>query len=767
MVDLKILERKGLTNARLREVFTCTDSTKPEFKIRKNFEDMIRNRIQDGVTFGAMNAELYQAVDMAWDSTPIQKEAIPLMLYAQGKIKIETCKAELLRLKISDKFLEKDKQGNIKNINVPRLYEVTFSLIRSYVTRRLAAQSARFANAWPYFKYDPRGTSLVDKLKADVTSQRMDIMTDQYNYRHFGDQCIRDMFLYAHSVAMPTCAWDREPQWRWNKEKKEVESYVESEGVEFTNPHPTRTFWDRSAPLANINVDKGPSWIGYWDIVRYGTIADNPDFFNLKSVKASDTFAQLLRTYPAFFNYYFDPKVIIPPDIGYSPASSNDRTLNSSIYSANDKDKGVMLTNINMKVNPTRAGLGDYPFNVWMRFAVASDDTIVGAEFLPSLPGCYGGINEADGRLVNPSMAHELMSYQDQCTNILSQLLLNMKANSLQIWAIDQDALEPDVKKYIEETLKGKNYYVEPIHMFYSGSKLKEETGVDPSKMISIIRANVTLDVNNSFDAIIKLLAIVERLLVMSPNEVGQPNPREVSALETQQIATSVESIYSFIANGVDEQRAAMKRLCYEATLSCSTQKFRVAATKRYSRKTVEAAGFTAEGTAIDDKDEPDFHTIIAAGEDLGYDHNYTSRDGDERTSDSASARELVQLLQLILQNPALAEKFGTDRIMGMVGETARLLGVYDIDFTPGEGEQGPMNAPDKDKVGQLLQLLNQRLTVLEQAAGIGQPAPGPGGGLAGAPPPAAAPGASTASPAPVAAAPVEAAPVAALPPAA
>lgn len=762
---------KGCTPARLKEIFTCEDQTKPEHKIRCEFEDEIRTRLQSGLMFCAQNASLYQAVDLAWDSTPVQKETIPLQLFAQGKIKVEHFSEELKRLQISntDRFCEKGPDGTIKKICVPRLYEVTFSLIRSYTMRRLAAQSARFSNLWPYFKYDPRGTSPVDKLRAEVTSQRMDIMTDQYNYRHLGDQCIRDCFLYSHSVIFPTCAWDRKPNWRLKIDAtgvtKEIESFVEREGVEYINPHPTRVFWDRSSPLANINSDTGPDWIGYWDIVKFGNIMKNPAFFNLSHVRGSDSFAALVRMFPAFFRYYFDPTVLQPPDFSFNPSDLNDRTLNAPVFSALQKDKGMVLTNIAMRVNPVARGIGDYPFDTWIRFVVASDDTIVGAEFMPSLPAGYGGINEHDGRVINPSMAHDLMGFQDQCTNILSQLLMNMKASLLQIWMIDQDALDDETKKYIEDTLKAKDYYVNPHMLLYSGAKLKDDTGVDPSKMITVVRAQMEIDVNQSFDALLKLLAIVERLLVMSPNEIGQPNDREVSATETQQIATSVQSIYSFISNGVDELRAAMKKICWESALVCSTQPFRVAATRRYSKKTIEEARFKVEGQAAasDDKnDEPDFHTIIATGDAMGYDHIYTTRDGDERTSDTQSAAQLIQLLQVVLSSPPLAEKVGPDRLMEMLSQTARLLGVYDLNFDLGEGEDKPMGM-DPEQLQKILELLNNRLTMLEQQARGGVPAPGgqPAGapGPTGAPVPVAAVLPAQAAPPPAAAMPAQSAP--------
>ena len=113
-----------------------------------------------------------------------------------------------------DKFVEYNDEGHVKSVNVLRLYEVSVNLIRSYITRRVAAQVSRFSNFYPYFKYEPRGTDSVSKLRAEVLSQRVEIMAEQFEYRHTFSQVIRNMFMYGHSVIFPMESWTRDVQWR-------------------------------------------------------------------------------------------------------------------------------------------------------------------------------------------------------------------------------------------------------------------------------------------------------------------------------------------------------------------------------------------------------------------------------------------------------------------------------------------------------------------------------------------------------------------------
>ena len=205
MVDLEILEKHGCTQARLREIFTAEKGTDRD--VRENFQDLIQSRIIEGIRNSVKNSKLYMSVDIAWDSLPINKATIPLLQYAQGKITVDQCHDSLDDLKVAEQFCEYDDDGKLKTINTLRLYEVSVNLIRSYVTRRVAAQVHRFSNLYPYFKYESRSTSLEDKLRADVLSQRVEMMTDQFGYRHLWEQAIRQMFMYGHSVAFPETSW--------------------------------------------------------------------------------------------------------------------------------------------------------------------------------------------------------------------------------------------------------------------------------------------------------------------------------------------------------------------------------------------------------------------------------------------------------------------------------------------------------------------------------------------------------------------------------
>ncbi len=61
--------------------------------------------------------------------------------------------------------------------------------------------------------------------------------------------------------------------------------------------------------------------------------------------------------------------------------------------------------------------------------------------------------------------------------------------------------------------------------------------------------------------SVTQLLNLVERLLILSPQELGQPAPREISATEVTEIATTTQAIYSFISEGIDELRGGLRNV--------------------------------------------------------------------------------------------------------------------------------------------------------------------------------------------------------------
>lgn len=730
MTDPKVLARFGCTNDRLREIFTSSRATEPlpedatpeqkaaverqnaNHKIRRRWEDEIRSNMLEGIATNCRNSRPCQAVDMAWDAPPISRETVPLLLWAMGKINVprlwDILSCELGETTARTFFPKEATKDNMLKPMVPRICDIKIDIVRSYVTRRLASLDALYANQWPLFSYDPRGAEAVAMLRADALTQRVDIMADAYNYRHFGTQTRRDMLLYGQSIVFPRTAWDRQISWRFKptntgKPSEEVESYITREGLDFVNPHPNRVCADLSAPLANINTDTGPRWIFYYDITRYRNLWDDKGkYFNIDQIWFSENWTQLTAMFPEFFGWYFDPCVLAWPDInGTDPTLINDRAARTGVYATEWKDKGVLIFPYFKKINPKVEGIGDYDADVWVKLIVAGDNTVIAAEWLPSLPCAYGGINWNDNKVANQSMAMALLSYQDQASNIWSHALQQLRSSLVQLWLIDTDSLDQAIVDELNKNAANAEWWVDAKVLKYSAKKLAELGIQDPAKAFQIIQNQIQGVLQNAFLAMGQLLNTCDRLMILSPNELGQPNPREVAAREVQEIANSVQAIAAFNNEGPREQIAAMKEMIYESLICFAEENVRLPVIGRYTKAVIKAAGFEVppevDKEVEDNQAVPVGTPIMGSLKNLRYDYIFTSRDGAERPQNAKGAQVLQQLLGPILQDPEMRAAFGKKRIFGMINTMMRMSGAptnEQIQIADGEEDAIPRPAP-------------------------------------------------------------------------
>jgi hypothetical protein len=351
---------------------------------------------------------------------------------------------------------------------------------------------------------------------------------------------------------------------------------------------------------------------------------------------------------------------------------------------------------------------------------VAGDSTVVYGEFLSTTsPGAYGGINQNDSRQISASPAHEIIPYQDQFNNILSQILMVTKRGLAQIWVINQDLLDEEVKEYIKESMKGENWFVEAKMLLFSGHQAAQ-MGLSASDVIRVIEANMREKITELFDSLMKLLQIMDRMLNLSPNEVGQPMKSETSATETSVIQSTSETISTALADGLDEMFHSSKRLLYESLVMNSEEEIQVPIKNRYTRKTVEAAGFKDydPDSEIVGQDTPKSRTVTGPADALIHDYIYSSRDGSERPQNTEIAKTSMMMLGQMLQIPAIGEALGKERLFNMINDIVRRSGTgIDLNLELEEGEEDKIGPTVDDRVGQLEQQIQQLTQMLQQTA--------------------------------------------------
>ena len=755
MIDFDILDKMGSTKKRLRELFTSAAGSS-DFTIRERIERDIESRIQEGMMFNMRNYRVYTMSDLAWDSQPILPELVPLMLYAQRRIDFKSVVKQLRDLSPDTlkKFADVDeKTKEIKSIDISKFTEVSVNLVRSYITRRTATLSVERTKLYPYLKYDPLSTSFVAKLRGDVLSQRVEMMTNQYGYRHELPQATREMLMYSHTVEFPEVAWDKQTQLRKKKRAKgmdtsqdsefEVESFVVKEGVPFIRPHPTRVYWDNSHPLSSINTDTGCTYIGYWSVARFKDVEKNTDYFNRDNITYSHTNVTLLNANKPYFELYFPSAAINFPsaEASVDVAANNDREQNVGRYSGQDGDKAITLVEHRIKVVPKDIGVGDYPNPVWMRLVVAGTRTVVFAEFLPSLPAIYYGYNEDDSRLVNASWASEIVPWQDQMSNMLTQLLLIQKSSLVKVLCANIDLLTPEMLAEFRAIIKGERYVTGPMLLEFKGDQLSE-LGQNIDSVFKMLEAKMPDDITVIFKSIVQMMTIAERVLNVSAQELGQSASHELSATEVSELTNTTNVLTSYMGVGLDEGLAAKKKILYEALIAFGQDKIYVPVVNRYTDQTIKAAGFEPvkeadEGDTVENYSDGNGRTQTVTGNKLSlvYEYCFNSRDGQERASNAKTAEVLVNLLGQLINIPGLLQDLGKEKLYQFLNHVIRMSGAgVDMTFSMKEGESETLPSGNEesdnkkeiqDVIRQILQAIQDdrnRIMQLEQATGAVNP---------------------------------------------
>jgi hypothetical protein len=713
VIDYDVLDQFGTNDRRFRAVFgakdgelnedgkrlyaaTETTKTEEEFasmlhKHRKRWEDRISTRIQHGREFSMRYYRFFMAADLAFDTSPLTPQRFAHLLYATGDMKMNVLYDEIKGMagqKVADGLFIRDKKNphNITALDTDKLTDFTISLVRPYIRRSVAAQVNRYENLHPFLKYESRSQSMIAKLRADAMSERAEIMADQFGYRHAIAQEIRGMFMHSHSVTFVENSWSCQRQlFKIPDEVSEsgwrTEERIEREGVRFKRAHPTRVFYDTRFPLSSLNHDNGCQYAGFWDLVSYRDVKNNSGFFNIDSIPYSGSLNSLVHKNSAYFNYYYASTIKSIFDTGAVGAEANRRDANTyNYYSTDHEDECLWLTHYYEKVTPKEVGLGGYPHPVWMHLIIAGDNTVVFAEVLPSRPGYCMAYDEDDERMVNISMALDILPYQDQVSNLFSQMLYLLQIQNLLILAVDSDVVNSDIRTQLKEVIEGRKW-ANKAHLIEFSSKMEEifDQSIQQKKPIQVFQASVTNVISDLTSSIASIIRMLERNQMMSPNEMGQFVERETSATEVHVVGSSSNDLHAFKSSGIDEARQAMKVIIYESTIACGSNKVRLTVPERYPEAVLEAAGFMIAPDEQGYLKENAGLTLVGTKERLIGEFIFSSRDGAERASNTESAKVLMELIRYILGSEptfkAFVDSFGMEQVTKAISEVFRLAG--------------------------------------------------------------------------------------------
>jgi hypothetical protein len=665
MIDLDILKDHGYSQDSLKSAFTAK---KKSSKVEK-IVNRLRNRIKEGVSRSLRDHKLYYALDLAWNA-PLRQISPTLLHSLMSKSGDDKSVADALESwgvahLIDDHVSAKGE--TTKALNLPRFYNIFVPLVKAYVTIRWA-RIFNDRNLVPLFKFEPHKSTQTNRVKGEIVTDRVQLISQQYDYSSILSQSIFQMLHYGYCFQFPKESWHSEKQLERDTDGSEKEVYTK-EGIRYHMPHPSRTFWDVAHRPSSFNSDTGCKFCGYWVVQRYGDINGNKHYYNKDKISTgSIDWLTSDANWGLYLNTGYSGVVKFLQK--GSGALLMDREKEIQYYSSEYDDYSVLVTEYFEKLNPKKSGLFDYDHDVWFRFCVAQDDTVIFAEPLPYCPAIYYGYDSNELQTINPSLSLEILPFQDHVGNLLTQYLLSIKQNLTNLTFVDEDQVGSDTVDEINDA--GQNMYSTLNFVGYSSRKARIGQH-DPDKAFTSFKfpQQNTSDVINGVRSI---LDILERVLVLSAQEVGAAASHEQTAEEVRSIASYTSNRLQFTSSAVDRAVYAWKKQVYNGLMAYGESQFYAQLQTPIPREKLEKLGFTVEdadeGITTKPVVEITDKTAMAI-------ESFTSvRDGMDRINNTSSANVMSQLFGAAMGNEMVAQVVGPEQAIGLLNQIFELAGV-------------------------------------------------------------------------------------------
>lgn len=696
MVDLEVLKKKGYSQEALKAKFTAEN---PDDKV-KALIDLNARRIDEGINRNLNDARVWYAIDQSFD---VSQRQITYTLVEgllskglSGDNIMEAMKTWGITSRLNGMMLPLiDKSGNkvcgpdgkpMMKLDLPTFFHIFVPLVQAYLKMRWAKLFGD-RNIYPLYKYEPSSMTMQNRLRCEVITSRIQRMAQDMGYREDERQSILQMLKYGVCMNFPSEDFFREKQILMDDgSEKEL---IVREGVRFEIPHPSRMFYDLNHRLSTANTDTGVEYAGFWNVLRYREVKNNPEFWNTDSIQFK--YGSWVE---AKYNFYreLNPCMLrFPTASTYTPgAGDTDRTREAFRYSTHHLDEGVTVVSFFQKLVPSEWGLFDYDHPIWMRFIHTGSHTVSHAVPLAYNP-LVAYMYDADLGVARPaSLALELLPFQDHLSNLLTQYLLTVKQNLERVVFWNADVVD---QKYVDIIQNlGEKKYRGTTFIPYSKRELswQQQSERDAFTPMSIPKG----DSAEIAGAIAQLLGMMERVLGYSAQEVGVPASHEQTAQEVNIISLNTSNRLQLTGSFVDSAIQARKKLLYEALLAYGADEImaEVAQLDDAKKDALEKLGFT-----IEDPGSRDAKAGIKGHKKALRVNGFASdREGADRIMDSKIAATMVQTFQAIFSNPVLAQAAGLEQLIDMFNQVLVYSGApkdFRLRVQPQQQTQNPEEA--------------------------------------------------------------------------
>lgn len=706
MLDMKFLKKRGVSSAAWKGIFSLEAAEMQEKHPRvAKLVERISDRIRQARENNIRDSAVYAAIDYAYRVPFNQTTPTLVQNILSKKLDAEGTLEALKKWGLDEKelFMEvphpSDPLKKVKMLNPPVFFQILIPIVKAYTTIR-AAKLFIDRNTSPLLVFSPLKQTERNRVVCEVVTDLVEAISTWYGYSEVLKDGITQALKYGVMLAFTREEWDCETQefdtGVTTIDGKAIgkESTIK-EGLRYIMPHPTRMYYDLQYPLPTLNTDTGCEYTGHWQVLRYGDILDNRKYWNRRKISIGCNWFQ--QEYVG--NFFAE---VYPCRLQYPPIAPRQETREDRIamYSNNNRDHAVFLTNHFEKIVPADWGLGDYKHPLWTRFIMASEDTVVWAGPCAYNPTWFMGYDYDSQAAQQSSFALEAIPFQDHLGNLLTQMILTAKQNLGQVTYYDTNIVNPEDVKALKNL--GERYYRGQNFLPFDSMKA-QRAGIKAGEAFQSPQMPYR-DIGQLVTIMSNILNLMERVLQMSSQEVGAAAQHYQSAQEISVMQNASTNRIAFTGSGIDSGIAGWKRQLY-------------AGTQAYAD-----TDFTAEISA----DIPELQTIL---NELGFEAQFPGKQriqvkgkrtalriegfasnapGSPRQQNQALAQIIYQTVGAVSQNPELFQKVGADNIIRLLEDAAKLSGAgNEFKLKVSQGEDGGIGP---DQIKQAMAAMEQQI---------------------------------------------------------
>ncbi len=667
------LSKAGCTPEKIKPLAESLDSRDRTTDKFKQWIERESSRIRDGVDRNLTNWRLWWALDRAYDA-PFHQVSYTLLQDVLSKDYDESKVNSLIEDFGLTHMLEPVTNNDgtpccgsdgvqKKALNLPVFFKIFVPLCAAYLKARWA-KLYNDRNNIPLYKYEPAYSTRDNRIRCDIWTSRIAVMANQLGYANDEKDSIFQALHYGLSIAFPREAWFKEEQLDADGKVKVVR-----EGLRFNMPPPERMYYDMSQRLSTMNYDCGVEFAGYWHITKYGSLKNNDDLWNKDKLTVGKGMDRLTANHNFFANIY--PCTLQFPTI--TKTDGNDREQEYADYASATEDASVLLTEHFTTVIPKEVGIGTYPYPVKFRMVMMNYDVPAYIEPLFCNFGAYYGYDAEGNRARNSSLTLEVMPFQDQIGNILTQWILAAKQNLMNPVFYDRDIVSTEaieaLKNQGEKVLRGRQF------VDYSSRDMQAKLG-DVSQAFHAV--TFPLLPTGEMQVLIRgLLDLLERAMQFSSQEIGQAATHEQSATESNIIHANQGNRVQFTGTFVDDGIWAKKKMIYDACVAHLDDDIWAELAPSYTtsfdefKELCQKLGIEVKDMAGNNGEKA---VVKAPKKALLVEAFASNRDGLNRINNPAMANAAVQLFSVFANNEILLSAIGLEQAVELANQIATLL---------------------------------------------------------------------------------------------